>query len=106
MLTTDHAFGGLVTLNFELDGKKKQMQATLVDVEWVFNMGDEKYKENFTICQSGTQQEIDVSKYYLDRCPMDCTLQDYMTVPQYIDPPEEPKSIEIGDLIGKGGLVL
>jgi hypothetical protein len=29
-----------------------------------------------------------------------------MAVPQYVDPPEEPKSIEIGNLIGKGGLVL
>jgi hypothetical protein len=28
-----------------------------------------------------------------------------MAAPQYIDPPEEPKSIEIGDLIGKGSLI-
>ncbi|KAG1726609.1 hypothetical protein EDD22DRAFT_961390 [Suillus occidentalis] len=127
----DHAFGGLVTLDFKLDSEKKQMQATLVNVECVFNVGNEvrvvagvyqgvegylvqKYKDNFTICQSGTQQEIDVSKYYLDRRPVDRTLQGYMAAPQYIDPPEEPKSIEIGDyiqvtvsdLIGKGGLVL
>ncbi|KAG2754082.1 hypothetical protein P692DRAFT_20870194 [Suillus brevipes Sb2] len=57
---------------------------------------------------------IGVSKYYLDRCPVDRTLQGYMATPQYVDPPEEPKSIEIsdyikviiGNLIGKGGLVL
>jgi hypothetical protein len=41
LLTTDHAFGGLVTLDFKLDSEKKQMQATLVNVERVFNMGDE-----------------------------------------------------------------
>jgi transcription antitermination factor NusG len=55
-----------------------------------------------------------VSKYYLDRCPIDRTLQAYMSVPQYVDPPEEPKTIKIGDyvtvtvgnLVGKSGLVL
>jgi ribosomal protein L24 len=50
----------------------------------------------------------------LDRRPIDRTLQAYMSAPQYVDPPEEPKTIEIGDyvtvtmgdLIGKSGLVL
>ncbi|KAG1758964.1 hypothetical protein EDD22DRAFT_168624 [Suillus occidentalis] len=130
VITTDHAFGGSVTLEFELDGAKKQTEAALVDVERVFNVGDEvrviagvyqgvaghlvqKYEDNYTICQSGTQQEIEVSKYYLDRRPLDRTLQAYMSAPQYVDPPEEPKSIEIGDyvtvtvgdLLGKCGLV-
>jgi hypothetical protein len=58
--------------------------------------------------------QIEVSKYYLDRCPINCTLQAYMSAPQYVNPPEEPKTIEIGDyvtvtvgnLIGKSGLVL
>ncbi|KAG1777581.1 hypothetical protein EV702DRAFT_1225171 [Suillus placidus] len=107
-----------ITLEFNLDGRKQQMKATLAEIEQVFNVGDEvrvvagvysgveghivlKYDENFTICQSSTQEEIQVSKYYLD-------------LPQYVDPPEEAKSIEIGDcirvtigdLIGRSGLVL
>lgn len=131
VLSTDHAFGGTIDVQFELDGVVTQTRATLVDVERVFNVGDEvrvlagvyqgveghlvqKYEDNFTICQAGTQQEIEVSKYYLDRRPIDRTLQAYMSAPQYVDPPEEPKIIEIGDyvtvtvgdLVGKSGLVL
>ncbi|KAG2336096.1 hypothetical protein BDR05DRAFT_1006165 [Suillus weaverae] len=128
--TTEHAFGGSVNLTFELDGHRKEIQARLADVERAFNVGDEvrvvaglyagveghivqKYDDNFFICQSGTQEEIEVSKYYLDRRPVDHTLQGYMSVQQFVDPPEEPKSIEIGDhitvtvgdFIGKSGLV-
>jgi hypothetical protein len=33
VLTTNHAFGGSVTLQFELDGVMKEIEATLVDVE-------------------------------------------------------------------------
>jgi ribosomal protein L24 len=56
-----------------------QTQTTLIDVEQVFNIGDEvrvlagvyqgveghlvqKYENNFTICQAGTQQEV--SSFY------------------------------------------
>lgn len=75
VLATNHAFGGSVTLQFELDCVMKEMEATLVDVERVFKVGDEvrvvagvyqgveghlvqKYEDNFTVCQSGTQQEV------------------------------------------------
>ncbi|KAG2038738.1 hypothetical protein BDR03DRAFT_981276 [Suillus americanus] len=130
ILTTDHAFGGSVKLAFDLDGRQKEIEATLDDVERVFNVGDEvrvvagaylgleghvvqKYGEIFHICQSGTQQQVEVSKCYLDRRPVDRTLQGHMSAEQYVDPPEESKSVEIGDyvevtvgdLIGKGGIV-
>ncbi|KAG2748511.1 hypothetical protein P692DRAFT_20874826 [Suillus brevipes Sb2] len=124
VLSTDHTFGGTIDLLFELDGVIRQTQATLVNIERVFNIGDEvqaltgvyqgveghliqKYEDNYMICQT-------VSKYYLDCRPIDCTLQAYMLAPQYVNPPEEPKTIEIGDyvtvtvsdLIRKSGLVL
>lgn len=40
MLTIDYAFVGSVTLNFELDIKKKQTYTILTDVKWVFNIDD------------------------------------------------------------------
>jgi ribosomal protein L24 len=75
VLSTDHAFGGTIDVQFELDGVVTQTQTTLVDVERVFNVGDEvrvlagvyqgveghlvqKYEDNYTICQAGTQQEV------------------------------------------------
>ncbi|KAG1780895.1 hypothetical protein EV702DRAFT_1042602 [Suillus placidus] len=118
-----------VIRNGEIVGQK--YKAILIDVEWVFNVGDkvqvvagvyqgveghliQKYEDNFMVCQSGTQQKIKVSKYYLHHCPVDHTLQAYMLAPQYVDPPDKPKSIKIGDyitvtvgnLIGKCGLIL
>ncbi|KAG2750984.1 hypothetical protein P692DRAFT_20727630, partial [Suillus brevipes Sb2] len=59
----------------DLSGQLCTTEAALVDVERVFNVGDEvrviagvyqgvaghlvqKYEDNFTICQSGTQQEV------------------------------------------------
>ncbi|KAG2031209.1 hypothetical protein BDR03DRAFT_1016296 [Suillus americanus] len=108
ILATDHVFGGSVKLAFHLDGRRKEIEATLKDVERVFNIGDE-----VRVVAIGTQQQVEVSKYYLDRRPVDRTLQGNMSAEQYVEPPEEPKSVEIGDyvevtagdLIGKGGIV-
>jgi hypothetical protein len=41
VLSTNHTFSGTIDLQFELDGVVRQTQATLVDVEQVFNVGDE-----------------------------------------------------------------
>ncbi|KAG2139776.1 hypothetical protein DEU56DRAFT_912041 [Suillus clintonianus] len=131
ILATHHSFSGSVTVEFDLDGCQKQIKATLAEIVQVFDVGDEirvvvgvysgveghimlKYDENFTICQSSTQEEIKVSKYYLDHRPINCTLQGTSAAAQYVDPPEEAKSIEIGDcirvtigdLIGRSGLAL
>lgn len=75
VLTTDHAFGGSVKLAFDLDGLRKEVEARLEDVEPVFHVGEEvrvvagdflglqghvvqRNDDIFTICQSGTQEEV------------------------------------------------
>ncbi|KAG1760394.1 hypothetical protein EDD22DRAFT_848519 [Suillus occidentalis] len=111
VLSTDHAFGGMIDIQFELDSVVTQMQATLIDIEYLLGcirvLRDTSYR-------ASTQQEIEVSKYYLDCHPIYCILQAYMLAPQYVNPSEEPKIIEIsnyitvtmGDLIGKSDLIL
>ncbi|KAG1721950.1 uncharacterized protein EDB91DRAFT_1088302 [Suillus paluster] len=130
VLTIDHAFGGSVKLQFDLDGRSKEIEARVDDVERVFAVGDEvrvvagtylgleghvvqKDTDIFHICQSGTQEQVEVSKFYLDRRPIDLTLQGHMSAQPYLDPPQEPKTVEIGDYvqvlvgdwIGKSGMV-
>ncbi|KAG1722154.1 hypothetical protein EDB19DRAFT_1835142 [Suillus lakei] len=109
---------------------RKEMEANLDDVERIFHIGDEvkviagaymgleghiiqKYDDIFHVCQSGTQEEVQVSKYYLDCCPVDHMLHGHQSTHQYIDPPLETESIQIsdyvqvltGDSVGKSGTV-
>ncbi|KAG1785181.1 uncharacterized protein HD556DRAFT_1314446 [Suillus plorans] len=116
VISTDHAFGGSVKLGFKLDGREKAIEAKLDHVERVFNVGDEvsiiaggylgvqghiveRDDDIFTICQFGMLEEIEISKYYLDRRPIDWTLQGHMPAQSYVDPLPEPNTIEIGDYV-------
>ncbi|KAG1888022.1 uncharacterized protein F5891DRAFT_987882 [Suillus fuscotomentosus] len=62
---------------------------------------------------TGTQEQVEVSKYYLEYRLIDHTLQVHMLIPTYINPPQESRSIKIsdfvqvlvGDWIGKSGVV-
>lgn len=75
VLTTNHANGGSVKLEFKMDGGHKEIEARLVDVEQVFSVGDEvrfvagvysgvtghivkKCDNIFHISQSGMQEEV------------------------------------------------
>ncbi|KAG0695510.1 hypothetical protein DFH29DRAFT_879991 [Suillus ampliporus] len=112
----DHTFDGSVKLQFDLDSWSKQIEARVNDVEHMFTIGDkvhivaetylglkghvmQKDDNIFHICQSGTQEQVEVSMYYLDCCPIDQTLQGHMSTQPYVNPPQEPKTIEIDDYI-------
>ncbi|KAG2071706.1 hypothetical protein BDR04DRAFT_1117532 [Suillus decipiens] len=89
VLSTDHAFSGLVKLEFNLDSRHKKMQARLQDMKTVFS--------------SGTQEQVEVYKYYLKCHLINHTLQAYMATQTYVD--LHWSQILVGDWIGKNGVV-
>ncbi|KAG1904974.1 uncharacterized protein F5891DRAFT_976553 [Suillus fuscotomentosus] len=99
ILMADHAFGGSAKLAFDLDSQCKEVKDRLRDVELVF--------------RSRTQEQVEVSKYYLECHLINHTLQIHMSISTYVNPPQESKSIKIGDFllvlvrdwIGKSGVV-
>ncbi|KAG1859464.1 hypothetical protein C8R48DRAFT_673997 [Suillus tomentosus] len=130
ILMADHAFGGSAKLAFDLDSQCKETEDRLQDVELIFRVGDEvqvvardylglqghvvqRNNDIFCICQSGTQEQVEVSKYYLECHLIDRTLKIHMSIPTYINLLQESKSIKIGDFlqvlvgdwIGKSGVV-
>ncbi|KAG1901573.1 uncharacterized protein F5891DRAFT_1187430 [Suillus fuscotomentosus] len=103
LFDTDHAFGGSVKLAFDLDGLCKEVEARLKDIEPMFYVGEEvcvvagdylglqghviqRNNDIFCICWSGTQEEVEVSKYYLEHCPIDRTVKAHMST-QTCQPP-------------------
>ncbi|KAG0698113.1 hypothetical protein DFH29DRAFT_878242 [Suillus ampliporus] len=119
VLMTDHAFGKSVKLQCDLDGRSKEIKARVDDVERVFAVGNEVRMVAGTylgleghIVQISFKS-VKVSMYYLDHCPIDQTLQGHMSTQLYLDPPQESKTVEIGDYVqvligdwlGKSGTV-
>ncbi|KAG1863910.1 hypothetical protein F4604DRAFT_1683524 [Suillus subluteus] len=115
-LSVDHTSGGSVHLEIEVDGVRSEIEARLQDVERVWRVGDEvrvvagvhlgvqghiiqKTGEIFDVCQHTTNEQIQVSQYYLDRRPLKHSLQGQLLPPQHVEPPPEHDSIEIGDFI-------
>ncbi|KAG1823890.1 uncharacterized protein BJ212DRAFT_1296412 [Suillus subaureus] len=46
-----------------------------------------------------TKEEVEVSKYYLDRCPLMHALQSQLPTQQICEPPPDTESLEIGDYV-------
>ncbi|KAG1896777.1 uncharacterized protein F5891DRAFT_983199 [Suillus fuscotomentosus] len=116
VVSTDHGFGGSARIELNLDGHRKELEARLEHVERVFWVGDvvrvvagshlgleghivEMDKEIFRVCQGISMEEIQVSRYYIDRRHQICTTHSYLPLRQHFEPPFESQSIEIGDHI-------
>ncbi|KAG1859504.1 hypothetical protein C8R48DRAFT_774843 [Suillus tomentosus] len=86
------------------------------DIEHVFWVGDtvrvvagpytgleghliQMHDDVFHICQETTKEVVEVSKYYLDRHPLNHTLKSHLPTQQHFEPPSDSDSIEIGDYI-------
>ncbi|KAG1884841.1 uncharacterized protein F5891DRAFT_989939 [Suillus fuscotomentosus] len=129
VLAVDHTSGGSLSLEIKHDGVRDEIQARLHDVERVLRVGDEirvvagaylgveghilsKAGDMVDVCQRITNEIVQVSQYYLDRRPLRHSLQGQV-ITQYIEPPPENQTIEIGDYIevvagedvGKSGVV-
>ncbi|KAG1899890.1 uncharacterized protein F5891DRAFT_980831 [Suillus fuscotomentosus] len=131
VISMDHVFGS-VRLKIDTNGLQREIDLRVRDVERVFWIGDAvrvvagsylgleghiigMSDEIFDVCQEDTKEEIQVSKYYLDRHPLRHTLQAQLALPllQVVEPPPKQDSIEVGDYVqvfegeylGKSGIV-
>ncbi|KAG2337752.1 hypothetical protein BDR05DRAFT_969863 [Suillus weaverae] len=129
VLSVDHTSGGSLSVEIKHNGVRNEIQVRLQDVERVLCVGDEvkvvagaylgvqghivaKAGDMFDVCQQTTNEIVQVSQYYLDRRPLRHSLQGQL-ISQYIEPPPENQTIEIGDFIevvagedvGKSGVV-
>ncbi|KAG1844870.1 hypothetical protein C8R48DRAFT_780091 [Suillus tomentosus] len=130
VVSTDHALGS-ARLEFTLDGHQQELEFRLQDIERVFWVADmvrivagvytglegyiiKKSEDLFHVCQEATNEEVEVSKYFLDHRPLTHVLQSRLpTQPDY-DPFPKPKSLQIGDeievcageYVGKCGIVV
>ncbi|KAG0697354.1 hypothetical protein DFH29DRAFT_878763 [Suillus ampliporus] len=129
VVSADHAFGS-IRLEYSIEGHKIQSEVQLQDVERVFWVGDtirvvagiylgleghivQMTGDIFQICQTSTKEEVEVSKYYLDRCSLKHTLQAHLPTQQFFEPPPDIDDIQIGDVVevlvgkhvGKSGIV-
>ncbi|KAG2097503.1 uncharacterized protein F5147DRAFT_777951 [Suillus discolor] len=110
VVSTDHGLG-CVLLEFDFDIQHRtQLDFQLQDIErHIVQMSDNV----FHICQEATKEEIEVSKHYLDRCPLKHVLQKQLSTQQLFEPPPETETIEIGDYVevlggqyvGKRGII-
>ncbi|KAG1730044.1 hypothetical protein EDD22DRAFT_853049 [Suillus occidentalis] len=119
-----------VCLESSLDGRLKDFEVQLQDIECVFCVGDavrvvagphlgleghiiQMCEDTFHICQAVTNEQIEVSKYYLDRHLLSFTLKSQLPMEQNFKLPESDSTIQIGDYIevlrgphtGKRGVV-
>ncbi|KAG1851066.1 hypothetical protein DFJ58DRAFT_729045 [Suillus subalutaceus] len=130
VISTNHVSGS-ACLKFTLDGHGQELEFRLQDIERVFWVGDtvrvvagayagleghiiKKSGDLFHMCQETTNEEVEVSKYYLDRCPLTHVLQSQPPMQPDFDPLPESESLQIGDEIevcageymGKCGIVV
>ncbi|KAG1823064.1 hypothetical protein EV424DRAFT_1346538 [Suillus variegatus] len=113
--STDHPAGS-VTLELSLSGHRKEVDVRLHDIERVFRIGDtvrvvagpylgveghiiQMVNDIFRLCQDVSKEEVEVSKYYLDRRPLSHALQARLPTQQLFKPPPDIESIQIGDCI-------
>ncbi|KAG0703420.1 hypothetical protein DFH29DRAFT_998559 [Suillus ampliporus] len=110
--STDHPAGS-ATLKLILSGQRKKVELRLQDIERMFQIDDTMADDIFCICQDVSKEQVEVSKHYLDRCPLGHALQARLPTQQIFKPPPDIKSIQIGDFIevligehiGKCGIV-
>ncbi|KAG1895209.1 uncharacterized protein F5891DRAFT_984416 [Suillus fuscotomentosus] len=115
VVSTDHAIGS-ARLEITLDGHRREIDVRLEDIERVFRVGDEVRvvagpylgleghiiqicDDEFHVCQAVSKEEVLVSRYYLDRCPLHHTFQASLPTRQHFEPCPESDSIEVGDHI-------
>ncbi|KAG2048983.1 hypothetical protein BDR06DRAFT_1012510 [Suillus hirtellus] len=115
VISTDHACGS-VGLEIAFNGHPDEIELRLQDIEHVFWVSDtvrviagsylglEGYVlkmcgEMFHVCQEVSKEVVEVSKYYLDQCPLRHTINSQLPVQQHLAPPPESDSIKIGDFI-------
>ncbi|KAG1878846.1 hypothetical protein F4604DRAFT_1679727 [Suillus subluteus] len=128
VISTDHTLG-TVCLELAFDGHLKEIEIRLLDIEHVFQVSDsvrvvassylgleghiiQMCGDTFHLCQHATNEQVEVSKYYLDRRQVNHTMQSQLLTQQHFEPPELD-SIQIGDFIevlkgehmGKRGVV-
>ncbi|KAG1858586.1 hypothetical protein C8R48DRAFT_775023 [Suillus tomentosus] len=129
VISTDHTIG-TASLEFTFDGRLEQIELRLEDIERVFKVGDtvkaiagpylgleghviQMRQDIFDICQDISNEQVEISKYYLDRRPLNHTMHSQLPMQQYLEPTPDSDSIEIGDHIevldgkhiGKRGVV-
>ncbi|KAG0698977.1 hypothetical protein DFH29DRAFT_877626 [Suillus ampliporus] len=129
VISTNHP-AGVVTLELTLSGRRKEIDIRLEDIECVFQVGDtvrvvagpylgveghiiQIVDDIFRLCQDVSKEELEVSKYYLDRRPLSHTLQARLPTQQLFNPLPNIESIQIGDSMdvlvgehmGKSGIV-
>ncbi|KAG1758508.1 hypothetical protein EDD22DRAFT_849951 [Suillus occidentalis] len=129
VILTDHTLGS-VSLEFTFNGHLEQIEVHLEEIERVFWVSDtikvvagphlgieghiiQMRQDAFDICQNIFNEQVEVSKYYLDWCPLNHTMHSQLPIQQYLKPPLESNTIEIGDYIevldgkhmGKHGIV-
>ncbi|KAG1742174.1 hypothetical protein EDB19DRAFT_1907640 [Suillus lakei] len=104
VLSTDYVFGSSVHLELNINGKHVFWVGNQVRVMAGVHLGLQghivaKSDDMYHVCQQLTQEQVQVSKFYLDRQPLNITLQVYLPSRQYIEQPPEANTIEIGDYI-------
>ncbi|KAG2052067.1 hypothetical protein BDR06DRAFT_1058054 [Suillus hirtellus] len=114
VISTDHPTGS-ATLELSLSGQRKEVEVRLQDIEHVFWIGDmvQVVAGPCLGVEGHIIQMVEVSKYYLDCCPLSHTLQARLPTQQLFKPPPNVDSIQIGDYIevlfgehiGKCGIV-
>ncbi|KAG1889590.1 uncharacterized protein F5891DRAFT_1198655 [Suillus fuscotomentosus] len=128
VVSTDHTLGTL-SMQLAFDGRLKEMEVRLKDIEQIFRVSDtvrvvagsylgleghiiQICGDMFHLCQHATNEQVEVSKYYLDQCPLNHTVHSQFPMQQDFEP-SELDSIQIGDFIevldgehmGKRGVV-
>ncbi|KAG1809890.1 uncharacterized protein HD556DRAFT_1302308 [Suillus plorans] len=115
VVLTDHASGS-ICLEIILDGHRSGIDIQLEDIERVFCVGNEVRvvagpylgleghiiqisDDMFHVCQDGSKEELFISRYYLDCCPLHHTLQPWLHTLQHFEPPPEYESLQVGDHI-------
>ncbi|KAG0703962.1 hypothetical protein DFH29DRAFT_874067 [Suillus ampliporus] len=119
VVSTDHTCNSVgLELTFD-DGGIEDIELQLQDIERIFRVGDpvrvvagsflgleghilRMDEDIFHICQAVSKEEVELSKYYLDRRPLDHAVPSQLPTQQYFEPPPDSESIEIGDNIRVG----
>ncbi|KAG1843865.1 hypothetical protein C8R48DRAFT_780521 [Suillus tomentosus] len=129
VLSIDHALDS-ACLELTFDGDQVETEVQLHDLERVFFIGDTVQvvvgaylgleghlirisEDIFHICQDISKEEVQVSRHYLDRRPINHTFQPRLPTLQHYEPPHDDESIQVGDRIevlvgehmGKCGIV-
>ncbi|KAG2341497.1 hypothetical protein BDR05DRAFT_1001606 [Suillus weaverae] len=115
VVSTNHPANS-ATLELTLSGCQKEVDIRLDDIERIFRVGNtvqviaglylgveghiiQMVDDTFRLCQYASKEELEVSKYYLDRRPLSHTLHAQLPTQQPFKPPPDIDAIQIGDSI-------